>query len=233
MTKKVWFGLSFIVILSTVMTFIAPVNEVFKGIISLPAIGALLAALFQLFRDENNHQRKKGLQNEQQLYNLGATSHMANTVFDKHVEFCELYLKEVHQLLATLFREGPTELALNHSSKLYQLRMQYTAWITPEIDDKLTPFESAVRKIGANQGYIEALRQQGNAEEQRLAAIQELYEIFNSMMDLDQSPKLENAESFTAIKERIRDILQVKKLTEIREYLVNRAYEIGKDQNGK
>ncbi|MPX92090.1 hypothetical protein [Salinivibrio sp. VYel1] len=82
---------------------------------------------------------------------------MANSVFDKHVEFCEKYLAEVHQTVVTLTREGPTKEALYHAGKLYTLRIEYTAWITPEIDEKLMPFEKAVRNIGAKSGLVGAL----------------------------------------------------------------------------
>lgn len=44
------------------------------------------------------------------------------------------------------------------------------------------------------------------------------YDVFNSIMELDQSTKLKKVESFTATKNGIRDILQVNKLTETREY---------------
>lgn len=228
MTYKTWIGLIIIISLSILMTFFAPINDIFKGIVSLPAIGGLSLVLFQLFRDENNYQHNKEIQKDQQLFNLGSTSHMANTVFDKHVEFCEKYLEEVHNLLKTLYREGPTEKALNHSSVLYSLRMEYTAWITSDIDVKLIPFEQAIKEIGAKSYLIEALRNKEESNEERLQAIKELYSVFKKMMNLNYETAPEGAESFIAVKERVRDILQVRKLTEIREFLVNKAYEIGR-----
>jgi hypothetical protein len=230
MSYKTWIGLIIIISLSILMTFFAPVNDIFKGIVSLPAIGGLSLALFQLFRDENNHLHNKEIQKEQQLFNLGATSHMANTVFDKHVEFCEKYLEEVHNLLKTLYRDGPTENALNHSSVLYSLRMEYTAWITIDIDKKLIPFENAIKEIGSKSHLIEALRNKEESNKERLKAIDELYNVFNEMMNLSYETAPKDAESFIVIKERVRDILQVRKLTEIREFLVNKAYEIGKEK---
>lgn len=131
-----WFVLSAVVGISMGITFFAPIGEVYKGLASLPSIAGLLTALFQIVRDNAAHRRSVELQNKQQLFNLGATSHMANTVFDKHVEFSEKYLSEVHKLVVTLTREGPTESALAHASNLFKLRIDYTAWITPEIEKK-------------------------------------------------------------------------------------------------
>jgi len=225
MTKKTWFGVIIIVIFSIIMALLVPVNEVFKGIVSLPAVGGLFFLLSQLLRDENHYQRKRELQNEQQLFNLGSTSHMANRVFDKHVEFCEEYLKIVHELLSTLYQEGPTKLVLVYSKKLYQLRMTYTAWITPEIDEKLIPFENSIREIGSTKEFIEALRPNEKAEKQRLKAINDMYIKFSELMNLNQNEDHKDEESFIIIKEKVREILQVNKLTEIRESLVNKAYE--------
>jgi hypothetical protein len=145
--KSYWYGIASIVGVSLGITFFAPISEGYKGIAALPSVGGLVAALFQLIRDHSAHQRKLELQNEQQLFNLGATSHMANTVFDRHVEFCEKYLAEVHQLVVTLTREGPTQKALDHAGNLYSLRIEYTAWITPEIDQKLKSLGTLVLRV--------------------------------------------------------------------------------------
>ena len=157
LNRVYWFGIAIIVGASLGVTFLAPINDVYKGIASLPGVAGLTAALFQLVRDHAAHQRNLEIQQEQQIFNLGATSHMANSVFDKHVEFCEKYLAEVHQTVVTLTREGPTKEALDHARKLYTLRIEYTAWITPKIDKKLIPFEKAVRNIGAKSGLVNAL----------------------------------------------------------------------------
>ncbi len=130
MKTAFWLGISVIVVISLGATFLAPISELYKGIVALPSVGGLAAALFQLLRDHSAQQQKQQLQSEQQLFNLGATSHMANTVFDKHVSFCEQYLAEVSKLVTTLNKEGPTESALAHASNLYKLRIEYTAWIT-------------------------------------------------------------------------------------------------------
>ncbi len=45
----------------------------------------------EAFRNE----MQSKLQHEQQVFNLGAMSHMAGTVFDKHVQFSELYIEKV------------------------------------------------------------------------------------------------------------------------------------------
>lgn len=223
MQYKHWFIITGIIGISLGITFFAPIGEIYKGIASLPTVGALAAALFQLVRDNTAHQRNIELQSKQQLFNLGATSHMANTVFDKHVLFCEKYLAEVHQTVITLTREGPTQNALDHTVNLYNLRIEYTAWITPEIDIKLLPFEKAVRTIGANAGLVDALSGQGNQNETRSNAVSEMYDIFRSVMDIGESEVKDEDATVVAVKDRVREILQVNELVTIREYLINKA----------
>ncbi|MPS33678.1 MULTISPECIES: hypothetical protein [unclassified Salinivibrio] len=86
MNKVFWFGIVVIVGVSLGFTFVAPINDVYKGIASLPGVSGLAAALFQLVRDHAAHQRNLEIQQEQQLFNLGATSHMANSVQGKRMK---------------------------------------------------------------------------------------------------------------------------------------------------
>lgn len=108
--------------------------------------------------------------------------------------------------------------------------MEYTAWITIDIEKKLIPFEIAIKQIAAKSHFIDAIRDKEESNEERLNAIEELYNIFNRVMNLNFEATPKDVESFIVIKERVRDILQVKKLAEIREFLVNKAYEIGNEK---
>jgi outer membrane PBP1 activator LpoA protein len=50
-------------------------------------------------------------QNVQQTTDLsvGVTSHMATVAFDKHIEFCEKYVKEMYKALDALIQDGRTD----------------------------------------------------------------------------------------------------------------------------
>ncbi|MPX95057.1 MULTISPECIES: hypothetical protein [unclassified Salinivibrio] len=146
-----------------------------------------------------------------------------NSVFDKHVEFCEKYLAEVHQTVVTLTREGPTKEALDHAGKLYTLRIEYTAWITPEIDEKLMPFEKAVRRIGAKSGLVDALSGAEGRDETRTKALEEMYDVFTHLMGIGEVKVKDEDATVVEVKNRVREILQVNELVLIREYLTKRA----------
>ncbi len=190
----------------------------------MPGVGGLLAALFQLIRDNLTHERKLQLQEKEQIFNLGATSHMANTVFDKHVEFCEKYIAEVYQFANTLSKEGPTQSAFEHSKNLYELRIEYTAWITPAIEEKLIPFEKAARQIGNDAYLVSALT--GTDSEERTRAIKRMFDVFKDVMDWNESAVKDADATVSGIKRKVREILQVDQLVSIRDYLVEKASSV-------
>ncbi|MBU1864071.1 MAG: hypothetical protein KKH94_10445, partial [Candidatus Omnitrophica bacterium] len=101
-------------------------NGFVQGVASIPAACALLAALFQILRDQFNYEKEEELQKKQDFFNLGITSHMAQVAFDKHVEFCEEYMKELHETVSTLFERGPTDKVMKHVSNFYELKHKYS-----------------------------------------------------------------------------------------------------------
>ena len=74
--------------LATIPTF----GDVTRAVTALPAAAAVIAAIFQLVRDQAAHDRAIVLQAAQNGFAVGATSHMASVAFDKHVGFSEEYV---------------------------------------------------------------------------------------------------------------------------------------------
>jgi hypothetical protein len=213
---------------SAIITLALPAYGILQAISAVPALGALFAALFQVFRDQAAFERQLLLQQQQQAFSLGAASHMASKAFDKHSEFCEKYMAEVYLTVGTLFREGPTQKALEHASNLVNLKSQYSTWLTKGILDGLVPFEAALRKIGASSYLVEALR--GTNDPERPMAIKEMYEVFKEVMVLGESrpPVGDQADvTIEAVEKRLRAILGVEQLTEIRQRLIMQALAAG------
>lgn len=213
---------------SAFITVAVPAYSVLQVISAVPALGALFAALFQVFRDQAAFERQLLLQQQQQAFSLGAASHMASKAFDKHSEFCEKYMAEFHLTVGTLFREGPTQKALDHASKLVQLKSQYSAWLTKGILDGLAPFEAALRKIGASSYLVEALR--GTNDPERPKAVKEMYQVFKEVMVLGESkaPTADRADiTLEAVEQRLRAILGIEQLTAIRQRLIEQALAAG------
>lgn len=221
------YGILFLVFVGSVaIGVLFPVESVLREFAAVPALGALFAALFQVFRDQAAFERQVLLQQQQQSFSLGAASHMAGVAFDKHAEFCEGYIAEVHLTMSTLFREGPTKTALAHSSKLVDLKRQYSAWLTRDIIKELEPFEQALRKIGALSHLVADLR--GTDDPARQGAIEKMYSVFNEVVPIEVDGTVETTSEITAdaVQDRIRAILGVEQLTTIRQRLIDQALKL-------
>lgn len=217
-----YLSLSCIFLLSFVGAWVLPIDALFKGIFATPAVLAMIGALFQLLRDHTAHERSLELQRRQQIFTLGATSHMANKAFDKHAEFCEKYMKEVHNTVSTLFRKGPTREALDHASNLAKLREEFAAWLTEDIGGKLSPFETALRELGAMQGFVQDTIDDAAYKQQRPKVIKKVWEIFSGVLTL-QGEKPDDQTAVESVLKKIREILDIEKLINLRKGLIREA----------
>jgi hypothetical protein len=53
--------------------------ELFRGIAAMPAVGALVGALYQLARDHAAHERQVELQRKKQFFDLAVTFYATGT----------------------------------------------------------------------------------------------------------------------------------------------------------
>jgi hypothetical protein len=139
---------------SVALTMVSRLGDIARAVFAVPAAVAMIGAIVQLLRDQVAHDRTLAIQATQNSFAIGATSHMASVAFDKHVEFSEEYVAEMFNTLKTLFREGPTDQALPHAARLYEIRQKWALWLTPAIEANLDKFEAAIRKIGADAHFV-------------------------------------------------------------------------------
>ncbi|MBC8180016.1 hypothetical protein H8E88_02720 [candidate division KSB1 bacterium] len=220
-SKYVYISLGIIFLISFGVSFFLPTGEVFKGIITIPGVLALIGALYQIFRDQANFDRQSYLVSQQQLFNLGASSHMANVAFDKHVEFCEKYMKEVHIVIQTLFSKGPTTEVLQNLQNFHEIKRQYSAWLPQDITLKLKSFEDAINKIGSLSHLVDAAKQ--NDHESTMKSFDEMYDILKKLLNLEKQQNLDTDFAVEQVKQKVRSILGIEELTQIRKLLINES----------
>jgi hypothetical protein len=214
--------LALVFVASAGVGLLLPAESTLREISAVPALGALFAAVFQVFRDQAAYERQLLLQSQQQAFSLGAASRMATLAFEKHAEFCEKYVAEVNLTIYTLIREGPTRLALDHASRLVKLKAEYSAWLTKDIHKGLEPFEAALREIGALSGLVDDLR--GTGDPGRADAVRKMYAVFKRLMQLTEIDDTPSADATVeAVQTRLRSILGIEELTLIRQRLVAQA----------
>lgn len=220
--------LSGIFILSLAGALLIDASEFLKAVVSAPGVTALIGALYQLVRDEAAFERQLHIQKKQSQFTLGAASHMANITFDKHVEFCEKYMKAISETVGNLFRHGDTPETSNDAVKLYQLREEYDVWLTDNIVQNLDEFEKALFKLGANAHFISKTQDQYEMQKARRLKIEENLDLYTKILGLE---KKEIDESYTVkvTKNKVKNILGVEKLTKLREHLLTESIRIIKE----
>lgn len=191
-----------------------------------PAVFALLGGLFQLLRDQATHEQMLERQSKEMQFAVGTASHMANRAFDKHSEFCEKYMEEIHKTVSTLFREGDTEQALDHAADLWTLRQEYAVWLTDEMNTDLDRFEGGIRKLGANAHFVKVTTGDRNQAENRALKIDENFQLFGSILGLDGiGDELDENLTVETVKRTVRNILGIEELSRLRTKFIREATE--------
>jgi len=91
-------------------------------------------------------QHSKDLADIQNAFSIGATSHMAAVLFDKHIGFCEEYKDAMSRVLPALI-EGGVEQAPPDVTELSKIRQKWALWLTDDIEGKLDQFEKRMLRI--------------------------------------------------------------------------------------
>jgi len=218
-----------VIILVFVVSFggawILPVDTIFKGIFSVPAVLALIAALFQLLRDEAQYLKSIELQQQQHLFSLGAMSHMANIAFDKHIAFCERYMAAVIAIAQTLSENGPLSLTDDHYYSLTDLHREFGAWVSSELTEKLLPFEKSVGELVCTTYDVNSTDEPCN-EELREDSRKRAKLIFNQILRINlgyEGIEPDDRLYFPAVIDKIREILDIDKLIALRKALFLQA----------
>lgn len=224
MKHNLW---TYIIILSiTLLSFgsaaFLPVDETIRAMIASPGVLSLLSALFQLIRDQAAYEKQLDIQARQFRFTLGAASHMANVAFDKHAEFCELYMKEINAAVHTLYQEGETKEVIPHALNLQELRRTYALWITDEINSDLFEFEKALRELGVHSKLIHETTGEQGMEERRLLRIEECYDLFSRILGLE-TKEIDEKVAAVAVTRKVRSILGVEELFSLRSQILQDA----------
>jgi hypothetical protein len=209
----------------TSLAFVLPAQNILAAIAGNVGVVALVGALFQLFRDQAAHEKAIALKRDDQHFQVGVTSHMSNVVFDKHVVFCEAYMAKVRETVDTLIRNHANIDAVHRANELYQIRRNHSTWVTEAMSARLSQFEDAIRKMGAQAEFISNVTGNPQYAEQRAAAIKFVYAEFERIVPHLFSKLAEDGIGSETIEERVREMLGVNQLVDMRTALIRRAHK--------
>jgi hypothetical protein len=168
-------------------------------------------------------------QEQEHAFAVAATSHMSTIVFNKHVEFCEDYMKALQELLGHLFAKGPTKKAVEHLEPLYDVRRKHRLWISASVAGALDEFESKVLRIAGSIGIWEALSETYNFKSGDNEHLDRAYDLFNEVMGLkeekrqDADAEYKKRRGYALVIEHLQEILGIGALTELRDTVIRNA----------
>jgi hypothetical protein len=211
----------FVLILSFVAVIFLPVSDLYRGIIAIPGVSSLIAALYQIFRDKAAYDKNISLQNKQNIFNLSVTSHMANVAFDKHVEFCEKYIEKMNECIQLVFKEGPSDHTRSFAQELRKIRHRYSAWITEDTTSKLVQLENALHIVGTAFNEIKVTEENNKAKLELTNSMHEtITKALGSTFDISQLDKDVLA---STVVNHLQNILGISELTTLRQSYLSTA----------
>lgn len=221
---KCYLMLATIFVAALLVKLLLPLSPIWKELLSAPVVLSPLGAIVRLVLDNLNYEHQLRLQRDQQAFDLAASSHMASVVFDKHVDFCEAYLKTVDEVMLDLGRSGEFERSLDLANQLTAVRHAHDTWIPSAMHRDLDRFESALRKVGAKLKASEAMRKESEAEARRSFIEEAFLLLGNIFLQADLEKNTDDAEKrANSIRNLVRSLLKVEELVELREGVVSRS----------
>ena len=219
--KKIkWFSYLSIAAVGVVFFYITrDAKSEINSLVQIPIVGSLVAALFQLVRDDAAGERAAQMERDRQRFSYGSQSQMAQSLFSKRVEFCEEYANELRNTVRTLYQEGPSDSAVRCANELFATRLKYALWLTDDVERKLLPFEVSLRAIGAAAKLWESSREGG--AENRQKHLDEMYRQFAMVMGDDEW----NGEELTAdaahasVLNALKETIGIERMAELQRHI--------------
>lgn len=208
------------VILTFGATLALPVPDSYRGLITLPGLTALFGIVIEAWRDKRSHEKALDLLVRQQDNSLAIASHMATIVFDRQVEFCEIYFEKVHTTLLALFTTGPTSAAIEQAQELLRIRTRYSPWLSLQIESGLIPFEKALREVGVDAEIIATKLPQL----EHALFVHRMYDAFMKLTHISEPLEEDSPEeAISRIVAHLRNVLGIATLTYLRDQALNAA----------
>lgn len=215
---KAYLAIAIVFVVSSLATILLPISELARTVMASPVALSLIAALYQIFRDETGFEKEKRMKEEERLHALSVSSHMAIVAFNKHAEFSEKYLDVMRKGLMELSARGPCVEALKLAGALRETRLDYAAWVTKDTRDLLFPFEKALTQIGINHAVLKEMP----VGDRRSAIVLEASNLFAQVMEFEKGSEDKDIRVSNVV-ERIQELLGINELTKLRKQVINQA----------
>ena len=123
MSRLVFYSVLILILLFvSAFLFFFGLTPATSAIVAIPWSGTLLAIIYQLINDNLAQERRLRETERAESFGLGVSSAMADTIFQKHVKFCEEYTQEAIKSISEINRNGLSINLLDCASNLKKVR---------------------------------------------------------------------------------------------------------------
>ena len=162
------------------------------------------------------------LKERDHFFNLSVTSHMATVAFNKHGAFCEEYVAQAYSSVKKLFRDGPSQNAIDVAQKLGEIRQRHAPWVTADILKNLKPFEDAIFRVGTTSLALGS----GADIPDRPREIKEMIDTFSHVIGQPgEDGKINPDIGPDQVVVHLQNILGISELTQLRRTIALRAIQ--------
>jgi hypothetical protein len=195
-------------------------NVFVANLLSLLATGGIASFFYQIYHHARAEEHEREMQEKRDMFELGASSHMANTAFNKHLKFCEEYIKCVDDGISSLYRNGPSVDVGKTFTLLMEIRRKYAIWINKNIGDNLRPFENALMDMFQGENRLKSLP----VGEKRTKVVEETSALFEKILITKEDDKEKEKElKRDYILDHLQRVLGIDKLYILRQEILDRA----------
>ena len=119
-----------------------------------------------------------------------------------------------------MWARGPSAACGQLAGDLADIRLSYRTWVVFDLDDNIMKFEQALHKVGGTSRLLEGVA----VREQRSRKLDEIYELFDKLTDLQRQGKERDRQlAAGSIMDKLQDLLGAKELAQLRISMVKSA----------
>lgn len=202
--------------LSFLVAYTLPTEKLLTGLISTPGVIAFLGILWQIYRENIQHEMQKEIQNREHNFHLTIFSHMANVAFDKHVEFSEKYILKFQEIITKIIVEETDE-PFKYVRELANIRFEYTTWLTSEMTKDIIDIEEMINEMFAKERHAD----RASNGQKRNTLLEDASKIFQELIKGNEKDKKGSA--IARLTDILQNILGIKELTVLRKNILKKA----------
>jgi hypothetical protein len=187
-------------------------NDLLKGALAVPAVGAMLGILGEVVVQSVRHHFDLDLQRRAQAFDFAFSTRAAEMTFERHLIFAEKYASLVLVAFRVLQTQGtaagPRE---NFADRLRCIRDEHAIMLTTEVESQLVEVEKLLRSVESG----EIVHKDLPVGAERSALVRETHAALKALIGTPSPGRSADSELHRVLVS-LRSLLGIEELTQMR-----------------